>query len=267
MVAMHRFFCPNLAAGGAGEGSAGDRGGDGEAAGGRVVRLNAGEAEHARRVLRVRVGETVELFDGQGSVGEGMINSWTDGAQVRVSAVSRVDRITPLLEIACAIPKGRRADELVQQLSQLGVDRLVPLSTERSVVNPRETKLERFRRSAIESAKQCGRAFLMEVAEPIALGVLLKNDSGFGLIADRDAGSAGRGRERLAALHEQIGSAPLVTVLIGPEGGWTAAERDAAIKAGFQHWCVGPYTLRIETAAAAAAAVVRYIARNPDGGC
>lgn len=244
---MHRFYCLQLPPLRSPEGDLWD----GPPA---LASLDAQEAHHARRVLRLELGQEVEVFDGRGLVGRGRLESWAQGAQVRLTALRQVPRSVPTLELAVAIPKGPRADDMVNQLSQLGVDRLIPLRTSRSVVDPRPQKLEKFARAAIESAKQSGRAYLMLVEPQATLAQVLAGNSSqeLRLIAAPGASSP-------AALGERLRGAQRLLILIGPEGGWTAEELELARIAGCQPWALGPHILRIETAALAAAAVARYL--------
>jgi len=222
--------------------------GDGDPAGGRVA-LERKQAHHALRVLRLSDGDPIELFDGRGQVAEGVIV--TDGSEVMVEVrrVRREPRPTPSLTVASAIPKAGRVDGMVRQLSEVGADVLVPMTTKRSVVNPRQAKLERLRQIAVESAKQCGRAHVLQVAEVATFEQVLAMEAGARLLA-----SAGEDR---AWPSDAVASAKQITVLIGPEGGWTDEERAAAEAAGAACWTFGPYVMRIETAAVAAAALLR----------
>jgi len=241
---MHRFYCPNLPATPPSGGDLSDN------APPAVARLDPDESHHARRVLRLDVGAVIELFDGKGRTARGAIEGWSGGAAVKLSEVRVTPPLRPALDLAVAIPKGPRADEMVNQLSQLGVDRLIPLGTERSVVDPRPQKLEKFSRAAVESAKQCGRAWLMSVEAQVSFDAALAMPHDVKLIASPGAAA---GDDRLA----RVRAAQRVLVLIGPEGGWTEGELLAAREAGCVAWSLGPNILRIETAAVAAAAIVR----------
>src|SRR5690606_34496406 len=105
---------------------------------------------------------------------------------VAVEAVRTDPPMRPRLTVAAAIPKGDRAMDMVAALSQLGVDELAPLAAERSVVEPRAGKLERFERAAVESAKQCGRNHLMAVSPVATLAEVLARPFDQRLIAAKD---------------------------------------------------------------------------------
>lgn len=237
---MHRFHVPKLATLLAPP-----------AAGTPAIDLEPEESHHAARVLRLAVGEAVSLFDGAGIVAHGVIDRLKPRVRVLIAGSDRRERPRPVIEVAAAIPKGPRADAMIEQLSQLGCDRLIPLRTTRSVVDPRDAKIERFARAAIESAKQCGRDYLMQIDGPVDLVTLLARvDHDLRVIA------APQGM-KTDAMEEGLAGAARVLVLIGPEGGFTTTETEQARAAGFAAWSLGPNILRIETAAAAAVALLR----------
>ncbi len=225
-----------------------------------VVTLDRDESRHAVNVLRLKVDDAVELFDGQGRVATGCVKT-VDKPGVTVAVTEWHDYPQPncSITIASAIPKGPRADHMIQQLSQVGVDRLVPLLTERSVVQPGAGKVEKFRRAALESCKQCGRAHVMAIDEPHHLNDMLVQQAEVRLIADA-SGQAINCEPATANLS----SAKSILVLVGPEGGWTDEEKMQATRAGFASIRLGPHILRIETAAVVAAVLCRPLAEPDD---
>ncbi len=211
------------------------------------------------RVLRLREGDAVELFDGRGTTAQGEIEFQGSQALVRLTETRKAPPPQPRVHVAAALPKGTRAKDMVNQLGQLGADQLTPLLTEHSVTDPRAGKLGQLERVAIESAKQCGRAYLMRVCPPQSFKDVLAQPHGLCLFADtaQPATPGGVGD----AIAKQIAEAKDVLILIGPEGGWSDEERRMANDAGAVAWSLGPHTLRVETAAAAAVAVARYLTR------
>jgi 16S rRNA (uracil1498-N3)-methyltransferase len=141
---------------------------------GRLL-LNADESRHLTRVCRLGVGDGIEIFDGRGFAAVAVVLS--DGAgrvQIRQEGDWLPEATPPfLLTLATAVPKGDRFDWLIEKATELGVDRLIPLLTDRSVVDPRGSKLDRLRRSIIEASKQCRRARLMVLDEPIEWAKLI----------------------------------------------------------------------------------------------
>lgn len=220
--------------------------------GGRV-KLEGNAASHITRVLRLRVGAALVLFDGTGGEFEASIDKAHGGEViVAVGAQQAVERESPLeLTLAQGVSRGERMDLVVQKATELGVSRLVPVLTERSVVRltaqQSDRKVNHWRAIVVAACEQCGRNRLPAVAAPVPLGDFLSGDAG------RQPGT------RL--LLSPVGTAALndvprpsggVTVLIGPEGGLTDEEEHAAVAAGFTALRLGPRVLRTETAAIAA---------------
>ncbi len=222
-----------------------------------TIELDRDQARHALKALRLEIGAEVELFDGRGHIATGHLvdaNARKPLAVIEVGEVTYTPPVKPNVTIATAIPKGPLADQMVVQLSQLGVDRLVPLRTQRSIVEPNPARLVRFSRTVIESAKQSRRAHAMQVEATTSLEVVLEEVHPVRLIAH--GGATGPVQGLAFELHR----AASALVLVGPEGGFTDDEVVMAERAACRRWRLGPHILRIETAAVAAAAVVRYLA-------
>lgn len=218
---------------------------DGPLGPGDVI-LDGPEAHHLRTVRRFAAGDAVTLFNGDGheypavvaEVGRGRVT-------VRVTEVRTPDRELGFpLHIASALPKGDRGAYLIEKLTELGVTDFTPLLTERGVVKADDAKADRLRRAVVEASKQCGRNVLMRVHPPAKWLDWCRGQTGRRLVADR-GGTAG-------------GSAPVGTAIIaiGPEGGFTAAEVEAALGLGWERLSLGPRVLRVETAAVAAAVLL-----------
>ncbi len=140
-----------------------------------LLRLNSEESRHLTRVCRLGLGDRVEVFDGHGFASSARVVAVRlQGAELVIEGEPLPDHHAPCsLTLATAVPKADRFDWLVEKATELGVDRLIPLITERSVVDPRGTKLGRLRRSIIEASKQCRRARLMSLDEPVAWTTLI----------------------------------------------------------------------------------------------
>jgi 16S rRNA (uracil1498-N3)-methyltransferase len=160
------------------------------------------------------------------------------------------DRRPPIsLTLAAAVPKGDRFDWLIEKATELGVDQLIPIVSERSVVDPGAAKITRLRKSIIEACKQCGRNRLMTLESPVRWSSLItmRLDAAR-FVADPDG-----------APVSALGGIPAggqAILAIGPEGGFTAAELGQAVDAGWSLISLSGNILRIETAALAGCAIL-----------
>jgi 16S rRNA (uracil1498-N3)-methyltransferase len=206
------------------------------------------EEGHHLRVRRAEAGELVELRDGAGLVGTGRLASVPGGWEVEVVQARREAR-PPALTLAAGAGDRDRFGWLIEKAAELGVTRVVPLETERTggvASRLRTGQIEKLRRVAIEALKQCGAAWACEVADPMSLGAFIA--------------AAPEGIRWLAHARGEPGAAELdaepVTVVVGPEGGLTQDEIEELRAAGYRSVAFGPFTLRYETAALAAAVLV-----------
>ena len=223
---------------------------------GKRLKLEGNAASHITRVLRLRVGAALTLFDGTGGEHQASIDK-AAGGEVIVAIGERLssERESPLrLTLAQGISRGERMDLVVQKASELGVTELVPVLTERSVVKlsaqQSDRKVNHWRAIAIAACEQCGRNRLPAVAAPIALPDFLRAAAA----ADTRLVLSPDGTRSLADLPRPAAG---IIVLIGPEGGLTDEEEQAAVGAGFASIKLGPRVLRTETAAIAALALLQ----------
>jgi 16S rRNA (uracil1498-N3)-methyltransferase len=218
--------------------------------------LTGAEAHHLTTVRRFASGDRIVLFNGDGNEYSAEILSiGKKSVTLNISSSTFVDRELPFpLVVASALPKGDRADYLIEKLTELGVTRFEPLIAARSVVVPKVSVVEKFRRAVVEASKQCGRNCLMAIDSPSRWSEFL-NTTGPG---PRILLHAGSGAPRLSPAMG-VGA----TIAIGPEGGFTEEEVNQAIAAGWQIAAIGSRVLRIETAAVAAAALVGFGSDRP----
>ena len=224
---------------------------DAPLAAGTRVTLAGGAARHVTRVLRLRVGEALTLFNGSGGEYAASIEQSQGGrVAVAIGAQRALERESPLaLILAQGVSRGERMDLVVQKATELGVSGLVPVLTERSVVRltaqQAERRLNHWRAIAVAACEQSGRNRLPVIAAPVPLKSFLRSRTeGMTRLLLSPAASA-----TLADLPRPVSA---VTVLIGPEGGLAEAEQEAAVAAGFKPLRLGPRVLRTETAAIAA---------------
>ena len=226
------------------------------AAGSRRI-LDGDAANHILRVLRLRPGDPLTLFDGSGAEHAARIEEVRKSAvTVTLGDCSSPLRESPLrLTLAQGISRGERMDWVVQKSTELGVARIVPIQTERTVVKldsqQSARKLHHWRAIAIAACEQCGRNTLPELAAPQTLHDFLKD-------ADTDATRLLLSPAGSLRIDELTPAAPRITVLIGPEGGLGEPEQRAALAAGFLAVRLGPRVLRTETAAVAALTLLQH---------
>ena len=228
-----------------------------------VLLVTGDEAAHALRVLRLGVGDEVVVFDGEGREVDGRIRTVSAGA-FEVEPVGPVrERLAPRtkLTLAVATPKGARADWLVEKCAELGVEALWLLETERGSVAPGTGKLTRWRRKATEAAKQADLARVMCVEPPRTIAAVVESiETSVSILFGEPRASA----PTLIDVLNHMTGGDGIALFIGPEGGFTAEERDALKQFGGRPVRLAGSILRIETAAIAAAAVWASLATADD---
>ena len=216
---------------------------------GEMAQLEGPEAHHLRNVLRLDLDDVVELFDGRGVRATARVTH-IDKQSVDLAVLERVEdpvasKSTELI-LATAVPKGDRFRSLVEKATELGIDRLIPLRTEHSVVHPRPGKQDRMQQAIIAACKQCGRNRLMTLDPLTNWADLIRDAKGSLVLSQR----GGQPATAVLARFQQQPPAQLI-LCVGPEGGWSDAELDLAHQAEIPPVDLGPHVLRIETAAMA----------------
>jgi 16S rRNA (uracil1498-N3)-methyltransferase len=220
------------------------------------IDLPPDQAHHLRHVLRLKQGDTIEIFDDAGSTATATLHYPSpDQTQAQVDQIQPPDLTTParILTIASAVPKAARADWMIEKLTELGVDRFIPLQTARSVVHPQgKSKHDRWQRIAREASKQSQRKGIMPI-DPLTP---LTQALGAAASAASDAWHLSPTSEAIPIM-KLLKSAPPqnLTLFIGPEGGWTREELDHFQRAQARTIRLTTTILRTETAAIAAAAL------------
>jgi 16S rRNA (uracil1498-N3)-methyltransferase len=199
-------------------------------------------AHYLRRVLRLGNGAKFIAMTGQGA---SWIAQLTEDGAVVLEAVLTQTELSTAVTLAIALPKGSGFDEVVRQVTELGVSCIVPILSERTVLKPSDNRLDRWRKIAQEAAEQSERQVVPTVMEPIKWMQFLKLErSGIKLLC----------WERGGETFDSLGSEP-VTIAIGPEGGWTPQEVAAATASGYALLSLGPRILRAVTASVAVMAI------------
>lgn len=244
---MHRFYVPPAHCGA------------------DVIHLGETEAHHALRVLRLQVGEPVIVLDGAGHTFACAVRETTKRT---VALAVREKNFTPPLPcqitLLQAIPKAKAMDYIVQKATELGAARIVPIISERVVVQLDEreaiAKAEKLQPVAIEAIKQCGSPWLTKIETPIALKSFLARGEQFelplvaSLQEDRQSP-----REFIRQFHAQQQRRPTSAgVWIGPEGDFTPAEMELLRASGAGPITLGPLVLRSDTAAICCLSILNY---------
>ena len=221
------------------------------------------DARHIALVLRLKPGDDILLLTGNGQEYSARIRSISaDGVRVCISSVHR-SQTDPAIELTVALGflKEKKMDELIRQLTELGIHRFQPFFARRSVSKPDEsrmvTRVVRWEKIARESLKQCRRGSTPKIRPAISFDEVLsaaaKDDVKI-VFWEQET------RLPIPEIVDAVSGKPLkVTILLGPEGGLTAEEVQAARSAGFVTYSLGPRILRAETAAVAACALVQYV--------
>jgi 16S rRNA (uracil1498-N3)-methyltransferase len=219
--------------------------------------LTGGEARHLAQVLRAKRGESIIVFDGRGRRATAEVLSVTrDRVALKLGAVQTTPVPRPAITLAQAIPKGKTMDLIVQKAVELGIAAIQPLVTRHTVVQPGGGKSDKWRRNALEACKQCGQDTLPDIADPMPFERWIAAQSatsGLQLIASLAPGA--RPLREILQAHPAITAA---TLLVGPEGDFSAQETAAALAAGFLPVSLGAIVLRVETASLFCLSALRY---------
>lgn len=212
--------------------------------------LEGPENHHLANVMRIKPGESITLFDGMGNQALAILRQvGKRSSLVEVGQPEVLAGVLPFhLTIATALPKGDRESFLVEKLTELGVQEIVPLQTHRSVVHPKDAQ-SRLGRYSLEACKQCGRNLLPTIRDLTSFQDFCKEE----IEAAKWLMHPGSD-PKLGPLGSPDFQQVKVRVLIGPEGGFTEKECEEATAKRFKIWTHAPNILRIETAAIAAAA-------------
>jgi 16S rRNA (uracil1498-N3)-methyltransferase len=224
---------------------------DAPLAAGKSVEIRDDRARYVGRVLRLRPDDPVTLFDGSGAEYPATIASLRkDVVTLNVTDCLRIDRESPLrVRLLQGLSRGERMDFVVQKATELGVARITPLFTEYCVVKLDEKRARKktahWRGVAASACEQCGRNVIPDIDSPIGLRNWLGDnpqDDSRRIILQPGADAS------IGAVDEALDA---VTVLVGPEGGFSHAEYEVAADCGFRAVGFGPRILRTETAAVA----------------
>ena len=224
-----------------------------------IIRLEGSEARHIKTVLRMQAGDAVVLFDGSGREADATIHAMDDlGVDLAVSGERTVTTESPLtLTIGISILKEKKIDDLLPGLVELGVDRIVVFQSARSIPDPdakrMKKRLARWEKIATEALKQCRRSRVPEILWDPKADILLgeKEDAETRILFWEEATTA--------LSPKEPGFASALTLVFGPEGGFTEKEAGTFREADYKTVSLGPRILRAQTAILAGATLGQYL--------
>ncbi|HUW33055.1 MAG TPA: RsmE family RNA methyltransferase [Planctomycetota bacterium] len=239
MRSLHRFLIPGV--------SVAER-----------IEVPRDEARHIVRVLRLKPGDELAAFDGTGVECVCRIAEQS-GRRVTLDVIERrtVSREHAVrVTLAIAASKNKAMDLIVQKCTELGLARLIPFHSGRSVARVDDTdKTDKWRRVAIEAAKQCGRNVLPQIDPPLEPDQIIAAARGYDLALVAALGPQAIPLKKVLHAHPHARS---IICIIGPEGGFPPHELDRITAAGIPTVSLGPSVLRVETAAIAILAMIAY---------
>ncbi len=228
---------------------------------GTYIKIPIDKSHYITSVLRYKKGDLISVIDGIGNVYEAIISDIKKGQVfIDITKMLYLESESTLNLILCqGILKGEKMDIVVQKATELGINAIFPVITERCLV--RQTrKTNRWRKIAEESVEQCGRTIIPIIHEPIEFGTFMSNSTSLkGLIFWEEGG------EPLKEAVKKIGLEDLkspIYIFIGPEGGLTYEEVKKAEEKGLIRATLGKRILRAETAAIVSIALVQFIMEN-----
>jgi 16S rRNA (uracil1498-N3)-methyltransferase len=223
------------------------------------VWLEETEGRHAVEVLRLKAGDAVSVFDGAGRVASArLIVAGKRRVEAGIVDVMQCPAPAGRTTLVQALPKGKLFEWILEKAVELGVSRVVPLLTERTVVHldgaEREKKREKWERVVIEACKQCGQNWMPEVALPVTLPVFLREPAApSSIVASLHPGAL----PLKGTLPATLGGDALI--LVGPEGDFTPEEMERMVEWGARPVTLGEIVLRVETAAMLCMSVIGHL--------
>ena len=216
----------------------------------KLIRIRGDDASHISRVLRMKPGEHITVCDMRGCEYETVILQTGNEVLLKVHSEKESDNEPPYKAVVYqALVKGDRFDTVLQKSTELGASDIVPVITSRCTVKLTESeyskKVERWQKIVREASKQCGRAIIPKVHNPMKFSDALHTASEADLPLFCYEGD---GTSPLGVIAESVANPGSVSVMIGPEGGYSVEEAEAASKAGMKMTDLGKRILRTETA-------------------
>jgi len=226
------------------------------------ILISGENARYLTTILRCRCGHTLEIFDGKGhSISATIVSLSKKEVVAEVTGVSPANTESPLnLVLIQGVLKGEKMDFVIQKTTELGIREIIPAITERSQL--KETKkTARWQKIAQDAARQCGRSSVPSLHEPLLFHDLFSAYAPCSASAERREGLLfwEEGGMALRDLRAKLGECVSMIVAVGPEGGFTEGEARLAESRGFTIASLGKRTLRSETAAISATAIIQFL--------
>ena len=211
------------------------------------------ESYHLSKVLRRSVGDPIEVLNGKGGLAEAeCISISSKQVTVRISSVRDHKKEKPELRMVLAMTKGGKWEDQIKPLTELGVDRITPLLSDRTEIKQDrrsfKNKVDKWAKLAIEACKQSGNPWFPRLDQPITLPEYLNDRTGLIWVASLAENSGPLKIDKQQNSYD---------ILVGPEGGWTDSEESKFKEYGAKFFSLAKYTLRAETAGISALAVAR----------
>ena len=222
--------------------------------------IDSSESHHIIHVKRLKIGDSIIVFNGTGDEFEAKIEDIEDNrVNVRINQQRTISKENIVeIDIAFAIPKGKRSHLLIQKCTELGVHKLIPINYARSVVKLKDdcsVKIEKWQKIAIEASKQCGRNTITEIGNVVDFDNILNTSDSYDLPLFACSQSDSDNLKNTLQEHPKPNN---ILSFIGPEGGFTTNEIEMAKRAGCKFVSLGSQILRVETAAIAVSAILSY---------
>lgn len=223
---------------------------------GDIATIDGSEHHHLRNVLRLRIGETIRIIDGEGSIySTSIIKTNSELTDARVIKQQFQEKVYPSITLFQALPKHDKMELILQKTTELGVNQIVPIITERSLQIPSKNKIERWQRIILSATKQCGRTWLPELHESQTLRDCSKSIHTYECALILWEKESGQHLQSGLRTKTEVKS---IALIVGPEGGFTDNEVKDTIEMGCTPVNIGSKILRTETAAIAGMAMITY---------
>lgn len=223
------------------------------------ISLSSEQEHYLRRVLRLKIGERFVAMDGKGSCW--LVELTATGGEI-IEVVSNNNELSVAVTLMVALPKSNGFDEIVRCATELGVNQFMPVISARTIIKPKENKLQRWGKIAIEAAEQSERVIVPYIFEPMSFDEAITEINKLNAYCYLAAT-----RKEVSSLWENLQHIPKLTsnhilIATGPEGGWTDEEVEKAIANGFKVVSLGKRILRAITAPIMAMSIVVGIYDN-----